>query len=392
MAPPATAPAAPSEPRTTAEGVDDAISVAFGRTMAESGTPEEELTRDERGRFVPREEIPEEAAPAEAKKAEEPKGAAAPAEEAAPPKAGEPVVLPAADLTKLATAFTLKDAQGELAIPEGLKISFQANGKTREEPLDRVVKFAQMGVYNHEREQRTQVTEARADEVQQYATQVEERLRTREQQLEQLLGDPAFRERAIQEYEAQQTPEMKAQRLEREREQFRAEQQYAEWAEIGRPYYQSQIIPSLDMLEQAVPNVTRGEIETRVSAFIKRLTDAKTGLVPPQRFEEVNQHFLTEIIPWAQSLDDYRATERGTKSGRQHQVEQSAANGKTQAELEKAQVRAAKARRAASANLRPPGRVAAPTPKPAKTPTTHAEIMDDVINTALKAAGVWGEA
>ena len=65
----------------------------------------------------------------------------------------------------LVTDFTLKDADGdELEIP-ALIVEYKANGKVRTDRLDQVVKLAQFGVYNQEREQRVQVVEQEAREV-----------------------------------------------------------------------------------------------------------------------------------------------------------------------------------------------------------------------------------
>jgi hypothetical protein len=357
--------------------------------MVEQGTPETELLRDEKGKFVPRPsaedfttEKPTDKALAAA---ETPKEG-----EAAPEKDGEVVPFQAADPSKLVTHFTLKDAKGELAIPEGLTIEFKANGKMRAEPLDRVVKFAEMGVYNHEREQRTQQVARENEEIQHNRAQVQERLDTREAQLERLLSDEQFRERALQEYQNQQTPEAKAARLDAERAEFQVEQERVAIRKIGEPYYEKEVVPSLEMLAERVPNVSREELIGKLKGFTDRLIDRRTGLIHPQNHQAINQHFLTDIIPWATQLDEYRAFERGTKSGKQQQVESAKDTTASTAEKEALQVRAQKARRAASANLRPPGRVGTPNaPKSTLTAkSTHQQRMDDVISSTLAAAGL----
>lgn len=382
-------------PETTGNAMEDVIQSAWKDTMLESGVKEEDLARDEHGRFRPREETPEE-------QPEKPKKAAKPAEkpvegeetdEKEPVKAetkakdGEPAKEPAlkpADPSKLATKFTLKDAEGELDVPDGLIIEFQANGKTRAEPLDRVVKFAQMGVYNHEREQRMQQTEHRAQEVETYAQSLEQQVAERERQMEALLADEAYRERAIAEYQNLQTPEQKAARLERERQEFRAEQERSQLAQVGTQYYQTQIVPAIEAMGQAVPNVTPQEIADRLAPFVNRMK-GPLGIVPPDRYEAINQHFLTEIVPWAQQLDEHRALDRGTTSGRQQVDAKTAAEQAKDAELADTKVRAQKARRIATANLKPVGRGAAQAPPKAKTPVTRDEIMEDVIQ-STKAA------
>ena len=63
----------------------------------------------------------------------------------------------------LATEFTMLDADGEIEIPN-VTVKFKANGKMREERLDQVVKLAQVGVYNVEREERLKAIEPERDQ------------------------------------------------------------------------------------------------------------------------------------------------------------------------------------------------------------------------------------
>lgn len=398
-----TAPISTTPAPTSASAIEDAIGSAWRDTMVEQGTAETALVRDPAtGRFVPRDA--EAIAAAESGKTSEQKadkrskgpeatgetgnedGDATTTPETGPTTStptGDTVVFEAADPATLITTFTLKDATGELAIPKGLMVEYQANGKTRNDPLDKVVKLAQMGVYNAEREQRVQQAETKVYDVEHQLAQVDGTLREREAQIERLLADPAFRERAVQAYQEQQTPEMQAQRLREEREQFQIEKERSEVAQVGEQYYEKEIVPAIAVLEQTLPHVTTDEITVRLAPFVNRLRDARTGLVPPQRFAAISQHFLSEIVPWAQQLDELRATERGTKSGRQQAADASAAQQQTQAELDRERVRAQKARRLATTHLKPPGRSAAPVVPAKKAPSTHAEIMEDVIASAL---------
>lgn len=390
----APASAAPSREATSSSLIEDVIQGAWKDTMVAGGTDEATLERDEHGRFRPRDEQPttdeEPAAAAPAKPAKgTPKADpnAAPEDPDAEADAAEPATFEVADPATLATRFTLKDAAGgELAIPKGLMIEFPANGKTRAEPLDRVVKFAQMGVYNHEREQRIAQTESRAAEVETQYTELESRLTEREGQMERLLSDPAYLERALAEYGQLQTPEAREARLAREREEFHAEQQRTQLSAAGTQYFTTQVLPSVDMLVQATPHVTPDEITARLMPFVNR-QKGHLGIVPPDRYDAISQHFLTEIVPWAQQLDEHRASETGRPSGRQQAAAQTAKQTETEATLEAERIRAAKARRLATRNLKPAGRTgthASGTPA-SKPPTTVTEIMDDVIN-STKAA------
>lgn len=370
---------------SVAASMEDVISSALTSTLTDQGGTEAEFLRDEHGRFKPRDDggdFTTDGADDPAPKAAEkpaPDDPTKPAE----PDPDAPVVLKAADPEKLATKFTLKDATGELSIPDGLLVEFTANGKARTAPLDRVVQYAQMGIYNHEREQRLQGIEQQAHEVQTQNSELERRLQERDQQLEWLLRDPGFRERAVQEYEAQNTPEHQQARLDREREEFRSDQERVKIAEQGAQYMDTQIAPAIEALATAVPNVSPEEVVARLKVFIDQQTGAN-GLVPPSRYNAINQYFLQNVVPWAQQLDEHRATSRGTRSGKDEAKAAGAAQAQDKSDLEAAQIRAQRARRQAATNLKPPGRVATATPVK-KTPTTQSEIMDDVISSTLAA-------
>ena len=374
--------------QTPAEAIADVIQGAWKDTLVEGGTPEADLARDEHGRFRPRESDEMEEATAEPNAAKPADATATPekADKGKQPVDGERVELPVADPATLMTTFTLKDGQGELAIPQGLMIEYTANGKTRSDPLDKVVKLAQMGHYQVEREQRVQQTEAQSEEIRAYAGDIEQRLAQREAQMIQLLSDPDFREHAIQGYQAQQTPEKQLERQRQETDSLRLQQERQTITQQNAAY-RGELLTSFDLLVQAVPNVSDREIGQKLDGFLNRLKDPRTGLVRPHQQAQINQFFLDDLVPWAQSLDDYRATLNGTRSGKQSQVASAEAKKQTQAELDAANLRAAKARRAATANLRPAGARGTPRTAPAKVPVTTGEILEDVIQSTKAAAG-----
>ena len=136
-----------------------------------------------------------------------------------------------------------------------------------------------------------------------------------------------------------------------------------------------------------MPHVTPDEIHARLKPFVDRQR-GPLGLVTPDRYDAINDHFLNHVIPWAQQLDEHRAVESGTPSGRQQAVATTAAAKAKDADVEAANVRAQKARRLATANLKPAGRGASPTPGRAKAPTTASEILDDVIQSTKAMSGL----
>lgn len=374
-----------SESFTPQSAIEDALSAAFGQTMTESGAQESDLLRDEHGRFKPRTDESEATTEGEETPAAETK----PAEETKPKVEGEAVTLPVADPANLAVAFTLKDEKGELAIPSGLIVEYQANGKTRADPLDKVVKMAQMGVYNAERVQRTLQIEAQNEEIRSYAQSVEQKLQTREQQLTQLLADPEYLARAVQEYQAQQTPEKRAERLQRELDESRLEAERAPIREAGQRYFQQELVPSLEKVSKALPHVTTAELGQKLHGFVDRLRDPRTGLVPPTQHARINEYFLTELVPWAQWMDASRAELSGTPSGQAKAATTQAEKDKAKADLEAANLRAQRARRAGTTNLKPAGSRSAPnangTPN-GKAPVTTGDIMEDIIQSVKHTA------
>ena len=360
---------------TPSSVMDDVLSAALGQSLVEGGTPEGDLLRGADGRFKPRdgEEDPTEATPALD---------GTPVPPTAPAKDGEAVVLPVADTSKLATQFTLKDATGELATPDGLMVEFNANGKTRLEPLDKVVKLAQMGYYQADRVQRMTQIEAQSEEIRSYASTLEERLQTREAQLTQLLSDPDYRARAEAEYAAQQTPEKKAERLQRELEESRLEQERGPIRQQGQQYFQREVLPSLDMITKAMPNVTNAELGQKLHGFVNRLIDRRTGLVPPSQYPQIEAFFRDELIPWARWTDHARADANGTP---RTPPADAAALEKAKKDAEDANVRAQRARRSTTTTLRPAGNRSARTAPATKAPVTADEILEDVIQSTKSA-------
>lgn len=364
-----------TEPTFTPDSVlEDVIAGAFQQSMAEQGTPAGDLQRDPvTGKFLPREGSEPTTDGDTANIAATPEG------ERPAATNGEVVTLPQADTASLMTEFTLKDDKGELAIPAGLIIEYTASGKVRADALDKVVKMAQWGHHNLEREQRVRQVEAQSEEVRSYATSVEQKLATREAQLERLLSDPDYRENAIQHFAAQQTPEKRAERAQQEVEQLKLSHEQQAIAAQGKQFFAADVLPSYEMTVKAFPNVTDIEIGQKLMGFVNRLKDSRTDLVPPSAYPKISQFFLTDLIPWARSLDDVRAVERGTKSGREMAQSSAQAQTKTDADLDAERLKNQRLRRTATTNLRPPGRGATSAPAPKKAPVTREEIMEDVI-------------
>ena len=113
----------------------------------------------------------------------------------------------------LATEFSLHDADGEVEVPN-LMVEYKANGKMRSDRLDQVVKLAQWGVYNQDREQKVQQVEQLSQQVYQEREELAALLSEREGQIEKLLLDDDFLLAVRDAYGEQNSPENRAARAE----------------------------------------------------------------------------------------------------------------------------------------------------------------------------------
>ena len=263
----------------------------------------------------------------------------------------------------LATEFILRDDQGEVEIP-ALVVEYKANGKVRQDRLDQVVKLAQWGVYNQEREQKLQQeTQAKVEE----ALQV---LQEREAQMERLLTDEDFLYAVREAYEAENTPEKRVQRVQQEKEALRLEYQLQSISQTGEQFYAKEIAPALRMIQQALPSIGPDELESKLQMALQaHVETAPNGVtfVPPSRYDAIRQYIIEDLSLWAQAAHDRRV--------------KPAQQAKVQAELERAQVEAQKAKRAIGQKLKPVGQAGATPdrPKASKSITS----VDDAVESAL---------
>lgn len=202
----------------------------------------------------------------------------------------------------LATEFTLRDANGEEVDVPNLVVEYKANGKVRRDRYDHVVKLAQMGAYNHERELSLAQREA---ESRQAAEDAVERLQLREAQLEALLADENEYVDARERYMQANTPEARAVRaqgeLARQREQLVAEQRSHQAA----AFLDREILPALNTLAEHLPEVSYEELEDKLTLALLPL--AKNGYVSPDRYEHVKQYIIHELTPWAKEAHKARS-------------------------------------------------------------------------------------
>lgn len=269
---------------------------------------------------------------------------------------------------KLVTEFVVKDGEGDEVEPPALMIEYKANGKMRKDRLDQVVKLAQFGVYNQEREQSLL---AQQDEMTKEVESMSEQLSVREDQLRQLLEDEEAYIRVRERYLQENAPEKRVQRAESEVKELRQKQVEERRVAQAEQFYTGTVIPSLEQIAADFPEVELEEVSAQFSAALVPVM--KNGAVPVEMYPQIEQYIETVLREWAEQKHTARVTRyQGEKA-------------KAEKEAEAAKVAAAKAKRSAASAVRPAVRSGAQAAKATK-PKTSASIEDaeeDALNTVL---------
>ena len=336
---------------------------------------------------TPAEEVPTEA-PTDVPTEVVAEDAEAPAEQPAEEPAEEPAVaLPEGYVAvpvvedKLATEFTLRDAEGEVEVP-ALIVEYKANGKVRKDRLDQVVKLAQFGVYNAEREAKVQETEKMAQSLTEEKTRLAKVLEEREAQLERILTDDDFLLAVRDAYEKQNSPEARAQRAEEEARTLRVEREFAPVMAQNEQFNTAEVVPALETIVQALPSVTMEELEERLHmAALANAEVAPTGqrYIPPSRFEAIRKYIVEDLAVWAQ-IQHARRSESTRPSPE-------VATAK--AEADKARIEAQKAKRLVGQATKPIGSTNGKVqPRKAKAPATIDEAQAQAEREVLASLGL----
>lgn len=266
----------------------------------------------------------------------------------------------------LATEFTLKDADGEVEIP-ALIVEYKANGKMRQDRLDQVVKLAQFGVYNEAREQQYKQAESRLQEM-------EGLVAAREEQMERLLRDENFFLSVRDAYEAENSPERRAERAEERMRQAQLDAQMQPVLQQGAMFYEREVSPALELIAQTFPAISAEELSNRMAyAMQLHVETAPNGAtyIPPSQYDAVRQYIVDDLAFWAQS-QQARRSPKAPASAQQAALAD---------ELAKAQVSAQKAKRAVGQATKPVGRAASNTP--AKPKVAKPATVDDALDSAM---------
>lgn len=350
--------------------INDAIAEALDAALPVPAAEVEPAVEEEAD--VASTESEEESAPVEAAADEgEPDGEPVPESEEESLELPEGYVAVPSVTEGLATEFALFDDEGEVEVP-ALMVEYKANGKVRRDRLDQVVKLAQWGVYNQEKEQRTQQIEQRATEVEQQLNQYVEALQQREKQLERLLTDEDFLYAVREAYEQENSPEKRAERAERELVDYRTQQEMGAIAQTGQRFLEYEVEPAFQFITEKLPNVSMQELEERFSyAMQAHLEKAPNGApyIPESRYDAVRKYIVQDLATWAQMIHAMRS--------------ESATDTKAQTELEKARIEAQKAKRAVGRVTKPAGQAQRETAKPKQRAIAT---VDDAVESALEIA------
>ena len=277
----------------------------------------------------------------------------------------------------LATEFALYDADGEVEVPN-LMVEYKANGKMRSDRLDQVVKLAQWGVYNQDREQKVQQVEQLSQQVYQEREELAALLSEREGQIEKLLLDDDFLLAVRDAYGEQNSPENRAVRAEQQVQDIRVQHQMSAIAEKGEVFYGNEVMPALSMIAEALPSIPMGELENKFQmamyAHVERAPNGE-AYIPASRYEAIRQYILDDLVIWAQAQHGRRS--QSTTSAPQRETQ------KALAERDKARVEAQKAKRVVGQKTLPVGNAG----KPSGKPKAYAgNTVDDAVASALSTA------
>lgn len=394
------APAAPAAPDVKALQFDPsaAMEATIGETLKTVNEPPPPILppRDEKGKFLKKEEAapPEGDASGEAPAAPAPDAGQDGAQAAPPPSEGtevqpeaEPEIpegfvaaptLPE-DRTK---GFRVRDKEGEILAPD-LVWEFNAGGQLRSLSTDKLISYAQLGVYNHEREQREQSTRAQLTQTQQELMTLRQRAEQAELRYETVMAsdDNYVNERT--KYDMENTPER---RLDRERQLRRYAEESATIAHVaaaGQQFYAGTIAPAVDTIVKALPTVSNDEVAMRLFMLTEHLrvpTSRGEMLYPMTAYDQMKSVLINDVVPWAQQVHESRHL-----AARKPTQDAQAQTQKAKKEVEAAQIRAQKARKAVASATRPAAPQSAGGRPPTPTVRTGKDAEAAVIDSTLAA-------
>lgn len=206
--------------------------------------------------------------------------------------------------------------------PGKLMFEFKANGKIRQEPLEKVVQFAQLGVYNHEREQAFQ---QREEEVSQQVEEVYAELESRDQAIERLLTDPDYYAAVADRYYREKSPEREATRARAEAQTLREQMATRQEEVAGQQFFDSVVYPEINAIMQENPEIDDPEeVAARLAMMLEPLR--VNGRIPVAKHRQVQALIASDLRDWARATNDRRKQKMSTIVTKAQTHEQRAKN------------------------------------------------------------------
>lgn len=251
--------------------------------------------------------------PADGKPVEEAVADGEPGEKEVEPEGeAEPKEEPKKEESK-AYDFKVFDKEGELEVPEDLTFTFTANGKVRENvPLPNILKLAQMGYYNHEREQEVKQKESAAEAAVQERDQLQATLADALTRIRRMLTEPDYYDSFRDAFNEYNTPDQRAARAEQEAQ--RAREMLAQQQEVMTvaQAIQSHFIPAAESLLRENPLVSDTELHGRFSILVAPLL--VNGRLPAERIPYVMNLLQNDLATWVRAVNVERAEGEAKKA------------------------------------------------------------------------------
>ena len=279
-------------------------------------------------------------------------------------------------------AFKVLDGEGELEVPD-MKVQYTANGKVRVDDLPQLVKMAQWGAYNAEKDQRAQQSAVEAKSVAERNVQLESALKQASEEREWLLSKDENYIAARERYDAQNTPEARLQRQSEQLEQRQEEMQFREVAQQGSRMFNEELVPAIQAISNTLPYVTADELGAKMLMAIEpfRVHTRFGSIVPPRAHEAVKQMLVNEIVPWAADLQRERTARFGTATAEATQKVKAA-----EQKADKATIETQKAKNLVSRATKPIGKSQRET-KAVKPIVSVQDGMESSVESALAEMG-----
>lgn len=225
----------------------------------------------------------------------------------------------------LVTKFSVHDERGELEIPTNLKFSFKANGKDYEDvPIDKVVNFAQMGIYNHEREQKFSAIEKQAQATVEELEQYKQAVKEYEHYFNRMVESDDFVEKVREEFGKLNSPDVARQQLQVEREQLQREKE----DQYAAAFTAQRLTPAIQKLLDENPTVNQYELLGRFNELTAPMM--VRGRIPVGRLEQVQRTVESDLATWAKSLHSTRALEADKRAKEAETVKKELVKAKKQ--------------------------------------------------------------